>query len=364
MIQLRQKETMSSRERVLRTFAHERTDRVPINYCSNPGLDLRLKTAFGLRLHDHEGLMQALGVDFRGVGTPYTGPRLHEPVPGRNVHPEWGWHTRIVEHGSGSYDDYCDFPLADADEEQVAAWPLPDPDDYDYSRLDDQCRRYDGLALHVGGAGLACIMNTAGFFRGMEQVFVDLATDDPAGLLLIDRFLDIQYEQTARTLEKVGRTVDFVWMGEDLGTQRGPLISPELFRRQILPRQKRFFDLAKAYDLPVLFHTCGSSSWAYEDYIAIGMNGVDTLQPEAYQMAPLYLKTHFGSRLFYHGCISTTGVLSFGSVDDVTADVRATLAIMMDGYGYCLAPTHAMQDNTPTENVLAMYAAAHQFGRY
>ena len=39
-------------------------------------------------------------------------------------------------------------------------------------------------------------------------------------------------------------------------------------------------DLAKAYDLPVLLHTCGSSSWAYEEYIDMGVTAVDTLQPE------------------------------------------------------------------------------------
>ena len=41
-----------------------------------------------------------------------------------------------------------------------------------------------------------------------------------------------------------------------------------------------------------------------------------------------------------------------------------TLEIMMPGGGYMLAPTHSIQDNTPTENVLAMYQAGHDFGRY
>ena len=56
-------------------------------------------------------------------------------------------------------------------------------------------------AIVAGGAGTACIMNTAGFWRTMEQVFIDLLTDEPAGLRLIDRFLDVQYERMVRTLE-------------------------------------------------------------------------------------------------------------------------------------------------------------------
>ena len=44
--------------------------------------------------------------------------------------------------------------------------------------------------------------------------------------------------------------------------------------------------------------------------------------------------------------------------------VRNTLGIMMPGGGYILSPTHSIQDNTPTENVLAMYESAHKFGVY
>jgi uroporphyrinogen-III decarboxylase len=91
---------------------------------------------------------------------------------------------------------------------------------------------------------------------------------------------------------------------------------------------------------------------------------VDTLQPEAANMSPSYLKATFGGRLAFHGCISTAGVLAHGSVADVEKEVRETLQIMMPGGGYCLAPTHAMQDNTPTENAVAMYRAAGEYGSY
>lgn len=357
-------EYMTPKERVKATFAYSETDRVPIDYHSNPGIDARLKAHFGLRQQDQEALLEILGVDFRGIGVPYIGQRLHKEIPGRQVDPEWGIHTRWIEHDSGGYWDYCDFPLSDADEDVVASWPMPSVDDYDYSGLVEACRRYEKYALFVGDAGLGCIMNTAGFFRGMEQVFIDLATDEPAGLLLIDRFLDLQFERLVRILERVGKLVDFIWMGEDLGTQIAPMISMNIFRKHIRPRQQRFIDLANAYDLPVMLHTCGSSSWAYEDYIEMGIKAVDTLQPEAKDMSPKYLKEHFGGRLVFHGCISTTGALSFGTTQDVIDDVRQTLETMMPGGGYCFAPTHSLQDNTPVENVVVMYEAAHMYGRY
>jgi uroporphyrinogen decarboxylase len=354
---------MSSKERVLTTFACRVPDRVPVNYSANPGIDGRLKAHFGLGADDHEGLLQALGVDFRSVRAPYAGPRLHEELPGVRVDPLWGIHRRYIEHDSGAYWDYCDFPLKDASEEMVAAWPMPSPDDYDYSGIEEQCHRYRQYAIN-GAAGFGDIINGNGFLRGMEQTLIDLATDDPAGLLLADRRMEIQFEVTRRAIEAARGGVDFLWLGEDLGTQRGPTMSLAMFRKHIRPRYQKFCDLARVYDLPVMIHSCGSSSWAFEDLIEMGIQVVDTLQPEAKDMAPAYLKERWGGRLAFHGCISTAGPVAYGSVEDVIDDCRQTLEIMMPGGGYCFAPTHSLQDNSPTENVVAMYETAHRLGVY
>ncbi len=358
------KRKMTSKERVLRTFALKEPDRVPINYEGNPDINRRMMKHFGVKQDDWEGFRKALGVDFRGTGAAYKGPRLHKEIPNRNVESVWGWVTRYIEHGSGGYWDYCDFPLKDADEETVAKWPMPNPDDYDYSDIARHCEERKEYAVYIGNPGLACIMNTAGFLRSMEQMFVDLALDEPAGLLLIDRMLAVQLEVARRELEATKGGVDFMWIGEDLGTQRSPLISMETFQKHIKPRHKPFFDLAKSFDLPVMMHTCGSSSWAYDEYISMGLTVADTLQPEAHNMSPAYLKKTFGGRLAFHGCISTAGPVSFGTVDEVIADCRKTLEIMMPGGGYCFSPTHALQDNSPTENVVAMYETVHKYGQY
>lgn len=355
---------MNSKERVLRTFERREADRVPINYLYNPGIDGRLKAHFGLKPDDCDGLRQKLGVDFVGLGAPYTGKTLHAEKPNRQVDPEWGWITKYIEHESGGYWDFCDFPLSDANMDTVEKWPMPSPDDYDYSALAKKCREFRNYAVCVGHAGLACIMNTAGFLCGMEKAFMDLALDEPAGLRLIDRMLAIQLEVTRRSIEAAEGGVDFMWIGEDLGTQKGPIISMEMFQKHIKPRHKPFFDLARQYSLPVMIHTCGSSSWAYDDYIEMGLTVADTLQPEAKDMSPEYLKRTFGDRLAFHGCISTAGPVAYGTVDETIDYCRKTLEIMMPGGGYCFAPTHALQDNSPTKNVVAMYDVAHKYGKY
>ena len=79
-------------------------------------------------------------------------------------------------------------------------------------------------------------------------------------------------------------------------------------------------------------------------------------------MAPAYLKAKFGGRLAFHGCISTAGPVAYGTPADVERNVRETLEILMPGGGYMLSPSHQLQDNSPVENVIALYQAAHRFG--
>ena len=241
---------------------------------------------------------------------------------------------------------------------------MPLPDDYDYSGVKDACRRHEKHAICAGGAGGCDIINGNGFLRGTEQALVDFITDDPAGLLLAARRTEINLEVTRRTIEAADGGVDFLWMGEDLGTQISPMISLDLYRKHIQPFHQRFVDLAKAHDLPVMMHCCGSSSWAFEDFIEMGISVVDTLQPEATNMAPEYLKKTFGGRLAFHGCISTAGPVATGTAAEIIDYCRQTLDIMMPGGGYCFAPTHCLQDNSPTENVLAMYETARKYGAY
>jgi uroporphyrinogen decarboxylase len=353
---------MTSKERVLAAIAHQPVDRVPMDYAGNLGIDSRLRRHFGIADSDPDRaskLLEALGIDFRGVGARYTGAKLHADLNEIKVD-NWGVRRRWVEHASGGYWDYCEWPLARATVDEIDAWPMPDPDDFDYRHVAEECRRLSGYCVTLGHAGIGDIINSCGMLRTMEQVLVDLMLDDPAGMRLVERRHAIQLEILRRTLEASDGMIDLVYIGEDLGTQRGPTISLDLFRRQIRPRMQQFVDLARAFGKPVMVHSCGSSSWAFDDFIEMGISVVDTLQPEAADMAPAYLKQRFGGALAFHGCISTAGPLATGTVDQVRANVRETLEIMMPGGGYILSPTHAIQDNSPTENVLAMYQAGRE----
>lgn len=360
---IKAKETMTSRERIIKTFAYEKTDRVPINYFTNPAIHAKVSAALGFS-DNYEGFLQAIGVDYRGTYAEYKGPLIFKEIPGLNVDPVYGFYTRWIENEYGGYNDFCNFPLINADDEKIANFLFPSPDDFSYEAVETTTNYYKDYALYCGNAGIGDIINSIGRIMGMEDTLVGIYTENAAVLGLIDRKLTMELKIMERILEKAKGRIDFMWLGEDLGTQHSPMISLELYRKVFRPRHQRFVDLAKSYDIPVMIHTCGSSSWAYEDFIEMGINAVDTLQPEAANMSPEYLTEHFGKRLSFHGCISTAGVLAYGTEEETIAYCRHTLELMMKNGGYHFAPTHQIQDNTPVENVIAMYQAAHTYGQY
>lgn len=360
------KETMSSKERVAKTFNFEKTDRVLIGYDSNPIAHKNLCNMLGIKEDNYLTLIKALGVDYCGVSAPYIGPKLYEDIKDRVRSIENGAVMRYIENDFGGYWDFCDFPLKDADDELIYNYQFPNPDHFDYDAADSQINYLinEGFAIHVGNPGIGDILNTTGMIMGVEDALVNLSTGNEATIHMLDKRLNSLLSVLERILERNKGKIDFMWLGEDLGTQHTPIISMQMYRNILKPRHQKFIDLAKAYNLPVLIHTCGSSSWVYEDFIEMGINGVDTLQPEATNMSPKYLKEHFGGRLNFRGCISTAGPLASGSVQETEEICRKTLEIMMECRGYHFAPTHQIQDNTPTENTIAMYNTVHKYGVY
>ena len=354
-------ETMSSRERVLRTFAYEKTDRVTIGYGGNENVNAALQRALGAR--DMAQVCEMLGVDYYGVEPPYIGKPLFTAPPNRQVHPLEGSITRWTAHASGGYWSRCDFPLKDADDEAFERYPVPDADDFDYESALERAKdiRARGYAVFIGKAGIPDVINSNSRIMGMEDCLCHLQTGYEPAMHLINRRARSWLGVFERLLDKCGAYVDFMWLGEDMGTQIGPMVSRELYERAMKPIHRDFAQLAVSHGIPSIMHICGSSSWAYEDLIEIGVKGVDSLQPEAVDMSPEYLIKHFSGRLNFRSLISTAGALAYGTPEEVEADCLRILETMTPPGGYHFAPSQAVQDNTPVENVIAAYNTAHSF---
>ena len=113
-----------------------------------------------------------------------------------------------------------------------------------------------------------------------------------------------------------------------------------------------------------MFHSCGSIVPFIERLIAIGVDVLDPIQVRADNMDPQMLKDRFGKRLCFHGSIDTQHLLPRGSPDDVAAGVKRMCGILGRGGGFILAPSHVFQTDVPTANILALYEAGYECGRY
>lgn len=112
---------------------------------------------------------------------------------------------------------------------------MPSLDDFTVKDLRDQLKAHKDKAIYVGNAGTADIINSTGRVMGMEDTLVNLMTEDEATLTYIRRKVDMELGIMEMALEEAGDLIDFVWLGEDLGTQHTPMISLEMYRRCCAP---------------------------------------------------------------------------------------------------------------------------------
>jgi uroporphyrinogen decarboxylase len=181
---------------------------------------------------------------------------------------------------------------------------------------------------------------------------------------IMDRFTDFYLGYFDRMLTAAGGRIDILRQADDLGTQRGPFFSPQMFRTFVKPRTAKLVDLAHSHGVKFMFHSCGAIRPLIEDLIEIGVDILDPLQAAAEGMEPQDLKDSYGDRLCLHGGICTQYLLPRGSPDEVRAEVRRRIEVLGDGGGYILAPCHILQLDVPTANIVAMSETgqAHRYG--
>ena len=148
-----------------------------------------------------------------------------------------------------------------------------------------------------------------------------------------------------------------MFFGNDLGSQRDLLISPEMFEKFLLPGYKRLISQAKDYGLKVMHHCCGAISKIIPKFIEAGIDALHPLQAKAAGMDPEMLATEFGKDLIWVGGVDTQELLPFGTPDEVTKRVKELREIL--GPGFIVSPSHeALLPNVSFENLMAMKEAA------
>lgn len=356
---------------------HELPDRMPVDLGSTAVSSIHqqandaLKDLLGIEadepVHDviqgivvpDEQILQRFGVDLRRVALRQSSATAAGLLSGNEdtYLDEWG----IRRQRTDLYWEIVEHPLADAKVENLRHYPWPDPHDpcrvaslADEARYLHEQTEYALVADFLGGG----IFEQALWMRGFERFMMDLVSDESFATALLDTLLELYIEFYDVYLEAVGPYVQIVALGDDLGMQTGPLISPALYRRLIKPRHKELYDFIHSRtEAKIMHHTCGSVFPLVQDLIDVGVDILNPIQTSARRMDPAALKREFGEQLVFHGGIDVQQILPFATPERVREEVQRIVATLGQGGGHIFAPSHNIQADVPPENVLAMYEA-------
>jgi uroporphyrinogen decarboxylase len=311
-----------------------------------------------------EQVLDALDIDFRHLWL--SSPDKPKSVinPDGSVTDEWN----ITWSSEGSYPKV--FPLQGATDQELAAyrWPLPDKT-WDVSALRERARwlreetDFAIVAKSVlSGGG---ILERCCYLRSIEDLFIDMSINKDAAHFIVDKVVETEIALWDLFLDAAGPHIDIVQRSSDLGTQTGLFVSPPLYREFLKPAEDTVYRhiRSRAPQVKIWFHSCGAIAELIGDFLDIGVQILNPVQPLATGMDSRELKKRFGRKLCFHGGIDLQKALP-GTIDDVRREVETRIRAMAEGGGYILAPANHIQKDTPAENIIFLYRYAKEFGKY
>jgi len=345
---------------VLTAFEHEEPDRVPC-WCG-ASEEFWAKAKRQLQFDD-EGLRVRFGDDFRRVFAKYAGPDfpLSEGATSRTV-------FGIERHGLG-YGQPLSHPLADPPDvwraiKEIHDYPWPDPMWMDVSNIKSEAESYNGEYAILGG-DWSPFWHDAIDLLGMESLYVKMYNEPELVDAVMQHLVDYYAAVSQRIFDAAADAMDIFFIGNDFGSQTGPLLGPQLFGRFILPHLKRLIDLGHAYSVAVQLHCCGGFAELIPMMIEAGLDGLHAVQPSCRGMDLRTLKAEFGDKILFNGAIDSHHVLINSRPETVREKTREVLEVMMPGGGYVAGASHdTILEETPVENVVAMFDAVREFGAY
>jgi uroporphyrinogen decarboxylase len=244
--------------------------------------------------------------------------------------------------------------------DEILAYPLPKQIP-DISAIRKQVGEIQAKGL------FACSQYECGTFEqahalmGMEPLLVHMLSSRRMVEVLFDRISDIKARMAAAYVEA---GVDMLWIGDDIGIQTGPIMSPALWRELLLPHLKKIITAARKVrsDIPIAYHSCGSIGFAVADLIDAGINVLQSVQPEAND--PAALKREYGRDLAFWGGAGSQSTFSRGTPDDVRKEVQYLIETVGTGGGYICSPAHFIEPECTLENIDAFVKAVRDFGIY
>ena len=310
-----------------------------------------------------ERLLEAFDVDFRHVW-------LASPDKPKSTRQENGTTTDywgITWSAEGSYPVV--FPLKGKSEQEIINYPWPDPKNWDTGEIRERARHYCEDTDYAVVA--KAVMDATGLFercyclRSIDEFLVDLITDEDLGFFIVNKVTDIEIKLWDIFLSAVGPYINMIQRQSDFGTQTSLFISPELYRKYFKPSEERIYSFihSKAPHAKIWFHSCGAVEPLINDFIDVGIDILNPIQPLCPGMDSESLKKKYGKKLCFHGGIDLQKALP-GTMEDTINEVKHRIKDLAPGGGYIMAPANHIQKDVPAENVIALYKSARKFGKY
>ena len=195
----------------------------------------------------------------------------------------------------------------------------------------------------------------------MEKLMTDFYTNPQFVERLFDIITNLRIIMARRFVEA---GVDVLRLGDDVGAQKGMLISPKIWRRFLKPRLAKIIEEARKIreNIPIFYHSDGNVREIIPELIEIGVTILNPVQPEC--MDPVEIKRKYGDRLALWGTIGTQSTLPFGTPEEVKITVARMCKEVGKGGGFVISPTHSINADVPWENIVAFYEAVEEFGVY
>jgi uroporphyrinogen decarboxylase len=192
---------------------------------------------------------------------------------------------------------------------------------------------------------------------GMESYLIKMYTHPEVVEAVTNKICEFYYEANEMFFKKAGNMVDGFFFGNDFGTQRDLICSPEMFDQFIMPWFKKFTDQAHSYGYQVILHSCGAIYKVIDRLIDAGVDCLHPIQAKAYMMDAENLSSKFGGKITFMGGIDTQELLVNGSPEEVYNDVKRVKNILCPRL--IVSPSHeALLPNVPPNNIKAMAEAA------
>ena len=244
-------------------------------------------------------------------------------------------------------------PLA---EPSLEGYTFPEPERFFRPEWKERARKTceeNGDSFLMAGLGWG-LFEVSWNLRGFENVMMDTVAEPDFYEELLDRLTELYLAFVEYTADL---PVDAIMFGDDWGDQRGVIIGPERWRRFFKPRWAKIYQAAHDSGKAVISHCCGSIVDIIPDVIEIGLDVLESVQPEAVGMSPYDLKKQWGDKLTLWGGLGSQSTLPFGTPEQIKEEVGRLCAEMGKGGGYILSPAKALQPETPTQNAVAVLEA-------